>query len=164
MNVLSTSDIKALCDNMYHQVSNSDSEFKEHIELLYRYGLRVSEVVQVDNIKKTEAGELLVFMKKTKLFRVIPADYFTQSFNVNNFLSMNELSYISEVNIQRLITRVNPYRQLFVGGKKIVTHVFRHNFAKQKMIELNSVEKVNLLLSEKTVSICQNYIDSVIYY
>lgn len=164
MYVLSDQEIDDLCQKIISEAYNQGSLFTKHYELMYKFGLRVSEVCGVDNISVTGTGDVLIYMKKTRKYRLIKKEDFQVNFDIEIFLASNNLTYYSEQNIKREITNLSPYRRLFCGNKNIVTHIFRHNFAKQKFIQLQNIASVNYLLQESNLSICENYINSKIYY
>lgn len=164
MKILSDQEINDACAEVLNRALLEDSFYITHLELLFRYGLRISEVVQDDKIYKTSSGELFVWMKKTKRYRVIPQDDFIDNLDTGLLLSKNTMQNINEQNLKRLISYYLAYRQLFIGSKNIVSHLFRHNFAKQKFARLESVRLVNELLQEVSENVCEGYINSEIWY
>ena len=164
MYILSDKEINQECLSILDRFSNDNHFYKPHIQLLYNCGLRISEIVQKDNIYRTEYGDLFVWMQKTNRYRIIKKNEFTESFDLENLLQLNQLNYVNEKNISGAIKYFSNYRQLFVGNKEIVTHIFRHNYAKQKYIELESYPLVNEHLQEQNLSVCEKYVNSKIYY
>lgn len=166
MNVieLSINEIDDLCRLLALRVERNFWQYSVHVNLMFRYGLRIGETFLSDGLLKGQNSELIVTMPKTGFTRIIEADEFTERLNIDNLLALNSLQYINVVNLSRILKQVSPYRNLFTGTKPINSHIFRHNYAKQLFQEYNDIDVVHYRLSEQEVKSTENYINSKIYY
>lgn len=164
MTILDNNQINNECLFIKNRIINENNIYSEHIKLLYYTGIRISEVVQNENLYITTENDLFVFMPKTKRYRIIKYEPFLDEINLNLLLSINQSNYINEQNLKREIQKFSSYRRLYSGNKSIISHLFRHNFAKQQYEILKDYSKVNEKLQEQNLSVCINYIDSTIYY
>lgn len=161
---LTTEELDELCMHIRDRIITDYSHFTTHIQLMYRYGLRVSEVMQTDGFSFDAGSNLVVKLPKQNYIRIIQPDDFTLNLDIYNFQLINSLPSYNITALQRAIKRCSIYRRLYVGNKGINTHLFRHNFAKKQFRLLQSDEAVQAVMAEKSLQSAQRYITSKIYY
>ena len=164
MHILSTEEINNVCIEIKRRMDREYPIYSTHIELMFFYGLRVSETLLIDDLMMSDDNRLIVKMPKTGYSRVIDSDSYLRYFDLQELKFCNSLSFMNKRAIERAVKECVPYAALRCGSKGINTHIFRHNFAKQQYEKLQSIQAVNQLLQEKTLSVCENYITKKIYY
>lgn len=164
MRYLSNLELDQECIKIVNQVSQRYNYLLIHFQLMYKYGLRVSEVCGRDNFQRDAFGDVHVFMKKTEKTRILHKDSFLDSIDFELFHSLNDFRNVNETEVRRCFEKVTTYRRLFCGRKEIVTHLFRHNAIKKMFDLTNDINQVNDFIQEEDPQNTLQYVNSQIYY
>lgn len=164
MTILTPTEIQTEAERIIDNCSVLYPNYLKHFELMYRYGLRVSEVVQKTGINKDAALNLVVYMPKTKRNRIIERDAFIDTIAPDEFLSINTVWNMNTIKVRRAYERLMGYSQLFVGDKDISTHFLRHAAVKRYFNAPHTLSETNIWLGEVAPYNTQGYVNSEIYY
>lgn len=162
--VLTPAQVADVCNIVLTKSTADNSLYNYHYWALNAYGLRVSEVMQTERPYLDEYNRLHFHQPKVNRERIIyDVDEWELSI-VQRIYDLNNLTYINVRGMQREFARYNPYRLLYCGDKQISTHIFRHNYAKQRMELYEDFDRVHLELGELTPEVTEHYINSEIYF
>lgn len=132
-------------------------------KILYSHGFRIREVLEAKRWKLNENGIFRIETEKGSLPRFI-------NFNEIEKRYRNELDYANYndrlLNYSQVKRRFESYfsAQFFTeNNRKLITHLFRHNFVKQKYNQGLSVEEISKIIGEINSENTRGYVTSKIY-
>lgn len=133
-------------------------------EFMYKSGCRLSELTTPNNIILNQNGTFTVLAKKGGNNRTFTQDelgkelshYLVDDINVFTACNNSTASYYFKCFF--------PNYPVFVSGKIITTHLFRHSIIKS-MYDLNyTLEQISIFIGERDTKNTQGYIDSLLTY
>ena len=150
--------LQALVIRVFSNTSLSESD-KAVIEIMYNYGLRISEVLSINSSCINNRNQILVKgLKGSNNRLVVPvlyADYWkkVKMYNIDLHSSPGRFYYY------RLFKKLG-FSSLSAGNqKKSVTHSFRHNFVTEIVKETGNIETAKELIGHKNSNSTKYYDD-----
>lgn len=132
-------------------------------KILYTHGFRIREVLEAKRWKLNDNGIFRVETEKGSLPRFI-------NFNEIESRYRNELDYANYndklLNYSQVKRRFESYfnAQFFTeNNRKLITHLFRHNFVKKKFKQGLSIEEISKIMGEINPENIRGYVVSKIY-
>jgi len=132
-------------------------------KVLYDHGFRVNEVLEAERWKLNEHGIYRVTTEKKSLPRFLEFSQVEKRYR--NELNYNEYKG-KLLNYSQVRRRFESYfgATFFTNNnRRLITHLFRHNFVKKKFAEGLGVEKIAEIIGEVERKNVVNYIESKIY-
>ena len=161
---LTNNQINECCIFMRDAIIRDYPYYAPHANLIYNYGCRVGELFDFRISFDAEKTKVLIHPQKNNNIRVLPM----VNENVPKWVELLNITqdndYLNKRNFQRIIEKVNPYRQLFCGKKRIGAHIFRHNWIKKQYSDGKQIATIDQLLGYTKQTILDTYLTSVIYY
>jgi site-specific recombinase XerD len=130
--------------------------------LLYNHGFRVKEVLELDRWSDIVEGYYTVQTEKGSAERKIALNDIPSSFSRVLIYRKHGEEYCSYDTVKR---RFNAYfKATFCTSdkRKLATHLFRHNFVKQKYAQGMPVEHIAAIIGEKEAKNVMLYVNSEI--
>jgi len=161
--VLTNLQIDQTCLSILERTEKFDLYSYMVFETLYNTGLRISELLEYSRIQLVDANTALVRTQKFSNPRIIHISsinltYFENYVNNNLQNFIRSYSYYSS----KIIAFNNEYGNLFVEGKQITTHIFRHNFVKKLADSGLTVSEISTIIGERAEKNTLGYIHSKI--
>jgi len=132
-------------------------------KVLYDHGFRVSEVLEAERWNLNEHGIFRITTEKKSLPRFLELSQVEKRYR--NELTYNE--YKGQLlNYSQVRRRFDCYfgATFFTqNNRRLITHLFRHNFVKKKYAEGLGVEKIAEIIGEVEVKNVMGYVQSKIY-
>ena len=132
-------------------------------KILYDHGFRIKEVLEAKRWKLNDNGIFRVETEKGSLPRFINYSEIEGRYR-------NELDYANYtdklLNYSQVKRRFESYfnAQFFTeNNRKLITHLFRHNFVKQKYNQGLSIEEISKIIGEINKENTRGYVESKIY-
>lgn len=164
MTILSSADIDNVCLQIVDEVSRLYPYYEPHIKLLYDYGCRLGEVFEFRFSYDPEENKVLIIPQKNNNTRILTAVNFEASQHIENLLLQQDLFWLNKRNLQRIIEKCNPIRNLKCGDKNIGAHLFRHNWIRKQVAAGKQYTEINSMLGYTKQSVQDTYLAAVIYY
>lgn len=161
---LSNYDIDQVCISIKNDIVIKYPEYKSHINFMYLYGCRIGELFEFRINYDTQTDRVSIDPQKGNNTRILP----TFSFEVTDWIEEIQLTqnlfYLNKRNLQRIIEKVNPVRNLKCGNKNIGAHLFRHNWIKKRLGDGYTNAQLNEDLGYTNQTVADSYAISSIYY
>lgn len=164
MPILSNSDIDRACRNIMQAIDHEFPYYSDHIHILYDYGCRIGEVFDYRLSFSDEENQITIIAQKNNDIRKLTAVNFETSKRVENIVLSNDKFWLNEKNLQRIIKKCNPYRNLKCGSKNIGAHLFRHNWIRKQVEAGKQFTEIDLLLGYTSQSVQDTYLAATIHY
>ena len=164
MAIISENNIDDICLEIMDIVKNSYPYYVPHLYFMYHYGVRIGEVFDY-RIQLDASGNNIEIQaqKNNNIRQAPPADFTT-------FLILEKLHYsqnnqwLNKKNLERIIKKIMPIRNLKVGNKNVGAHLFRHNYIKKLRKNGLQSSTIDAMLGYTTQSISDTYAISKIYH
>lgn len=161
---LDLNEIDYTCRRIRDDITTNYPSYKSHVHFLYYYGCRIGELFNYRISLDSNNNKLLIDPQKKNNIRSLTIVSFDTLPFLEELQLLQETQHINKRNLQRIIEKVNIYRNLKTGNKKIGAHLFRHNWIKQQVALGKQFEEINQLLGYTSQSIQDTYLTSKIYY
>ena len=132
-------------------------------KILYTHGFRIREVLEAKRWKLNDNGIFRIETEKGSLPRFINYSEIERRYR-------NELDYANYedklLNYSQVKRRFESYfnAQFFTeNNRKLITHLFRHNFVKKKFKQGLSIEEISKIMGEINPENIRGYVVSKIY-
>lgn len=162
--VLTLNEIDFACRQIKENIEKDFPYYKSHAHFLYYYGCRIGELFNFRISYDSNNNKLLIDPQKKNNVRSLTIISFDTLPYLEELQLLQETQHINKRNLQRIIEKVNIYRNLKTGNKKIGAHLFRHNWIKKQVADGKQFEEINQLLGYTSQSIQDTYLTSKIYY
>lgn len=130
---------------------------KAVIELMYLYGLRISEVLSIKSTDVSTIGHIKIRSKKGSNFRVITSLYFPSYWSLEFRLSLPLSDYYSRFYFYRLFKKMGYYQKLSGHNNFSVTHYFRHRLVTDLKSQGFSLQDIKDFLGHKSIKSTEYY-------
>lgn len=132
-------------------------------DLLYKYGFRVNEVLELDRWSLNESGKFEVETEKKSRKRILLPALVPQEFIVA--LSRKRKGEVySTYDVVKNRFQVYSTKSLYYSERKrICTHVFRHNYVKKMYKNGYSIDEISEKIGEVEPKNTEGYLTSIIY-
>ena len=131
---------------------------------MYLTGLRANEVLNFELWQVDEHQNLIVQTLKKSNPRTFSINEVSSIFADLLIYDNTRLITFNYKYLQRHFNKFVHYQKLYTGNKKISTHLFRHNKAKQLKQSGFTDIQIQTYLGEKDIKNALTYINSDIYY
>lgn len=131
---------------------------KAVIELLYLYGLRVSELLSVLPTDVAESGHILIRGSKGSGNRFILSLYFKDFWQRNLKYSLPLSQYFSRFYFYRLFKKLGFYSKYGNNVNMSVTHYFRHQLVLSLQEQGFSKEMISEFIRHKSTKSIEYYV------
>lgn len=161
---LSNQEIDNVCKELVNRISEKHPHYKSYINFIYMYGCRINELFDYRIFYNAETFTIEIIPQKknnNRYLRNVPLKAIKWVEEINQ---TQPLFYLNKRNLQRIIEKEMPIRNLKCGNKNIGGHLFRHNYIKKLVADGGQVENINLLMGYTTQTIADTYAISQIYY
>ncbi|HAO06206.1 MAG TPA: hypothetical protein DCQ50_04250 [Chryseobacterium sp.] len=161
---LDLNEIDHTCRQIRDDIIINYPYYKSHVHFLYYYGCRIGELFNYRISYDANSDKLLIDPQKKNNVRSLTIVSFDTLPMLEELQLKQDIQHINKRNLQRIIEKVNIYRNLKTGNKKIGAHLFRHNWIKKQVAAGKQFEEINQLLGYTSQSIQDTYLTSKIYY
>lgn len=161
---LTNSEIDNICKEIVSRISKDYPYYKSHVEFMYHYGCRIGELfdyrISFDGI----TGNVIIKPQKNNNDRVLSMVNARIPNIIEHINITQDNGYLNKRNLQRIIEKVHPYRNLKCGNKKIGAHLFRHNWVKKQVASGKQLVNIDRSLGYTAQTVADTYAISKIYY
>ena len=161
---ISDNEIDNICKDIVESIRVQYPYYYPHILFMYWYGCRIGELfdfrVRYDGLH----SKVIIRPQKNNNDRILDIVNFEVPAVIEQINLTQYNSYINKRNLQRIIEKVHPYRQLKCGNKKIGAHLFRHNFIKKSVASGSQIVNLDKEMGYTNQTVADTYLISKIYY
>lgn len=141
------------------QNSNVGYSDKAVIEIMYNFGLRISEVLQINSSSVNSRNQIVIKGLKGSSNRLITPVMFSDYWQKVRLYNCKDHSSPGRFYYYRLFRKLG-FISLAAGNEKnSVTHFFRHNFVTEIMKETENIEIAKELIGHKNSNSTKYYDD-----
>lgn len=161
--VLSNTEIDNICRLIVERTGNYDLYSYMVFETLYNTGLRINELIDYSRLELIDTNTVLIQTQKFSNPRIIHLSEFNITY-IENFVNNNLRNFIRSYSYysSKITAYNNEYPNLYVEGKKVTTHIFRHNYVKKLSDSGLSVTEISAIIGERDNKNTLGYIYSQI--
>lgn len=163
-NFLTYSDIDSVCLEIINRIEIDYPYYLPHVRFMYYYGCRIGECFdyRINFVPASLSVQIIAQKKNNIRYNAMVNDEIPGI--IEQIQITQENNYINKRNLQRIIEKVNPYRDLKCGNKKIGAHIFRHNWIRKQVISGRQYETINEMLGYTTQKVQDTYLTQKIYW
>lgn len=143
--------------NLYQRPDIATTD-KAVIELLFLYGLRISEVLNIKATDVTPWGAIVIHTSKTKMTRVVVSPNFGQYWYHILRQSLPLSQIYSRFYYYRLFRKLGYYAQYGNNENFSVTHYFRHEIVRNMEKEGIPREVISHFLAHRAKTSIESYV------
>ena len=164
MEVITSQTIESICWGMLQYVRKSYPYYYPHLYFMYHYGCRIGEVFEY-RISSDSSGTLIAIdAQKNNNVRLLPPVDDDTFLLLEKLQLSQDLGWLNKKNLERIIKKINPVRDLKIGNKNVGAHLFRHNYVKKLVATGLQYMSIDTIMGYTTQSVSDNYAVSTIYY
>lgn len=161
---ISENEIDDICKSIVESIRVKYPYYYPHILFMYWYGCRIGELfdfrIRYDGLN----SKVIIRPQKNNNDRVLDIVNFEVPGVIEQINLTQYNGYINKRNLQRIIEKVHPYRNLKCGNKKIGAHLFRHNFIKKSFASGSQIVNLDNEMGYTNQTVADTYLVSEIYY
>lgn len=132
-------------------------------QLMFDTGCRVNETIEINRWNIINSTQITLKPQKGNLIRTFNQADLDPEF-INSIQNNLPISYNLTTDKLRYSLKTHFVNYgFYIGNKKSVSHIFRHNFAKQLKLRGFTDNQIKLSLGEKNLSSAVGYIYSDVY-
>lgn len=161
---IGTQDIDAICRQIITNVSEVCPVYLPHVLFMYHYGCRIGELFDFRIWFEPETATVCINPQKKNNLRRLPMVHNDTPQWIEKINLLQEEFHINKRNLQRVIEKAHPVRNLKCGQKNIGAHIFRHNYIKKLVAEGKQVTSIDRMLGYTWQTVGSTYATSKIYY
>lgn len=164
MNVITRAYTDDICRQILEEIRNNYPYYYPHLYFMYHYGVRIGEVFDFRISIDSTGNYVKIIAQKNNNPRVLPPVDDDTFKNLEKLQLSQNLIHLNKKNLERLIKKVHPVRNLRVGNKNVGAHLFRHNYIKKLVTSGQQFMTIDAMMGYTTQSISDTYAVSKIYY
>ena len=161
---ISDNEIDNICMSIVESIRMKYPYYYPHILFMYWYGCRIGELfdfrIRYDGLN----SKVIIRPQKNNNDRVLDIVNFEVPAVIEQINLTQYNSSINKRNLQRIIEKVHPYRNLKCGNKKIGAHLFRHNFIKKSIASGSQIVNLDNEMGYTNQTVADTYLISQIYF
>lgn len=161
---ISDNEIDNICRDIVESIRVNYPYYYPHILFMYWYGCRIGELfdfrIRYDGLN----SKVIIRPQKKNNVRVLDIVNFEVPAVIEQINLTQYNSSINKRNLQRIIEKVHPYRNLKCGNKKIGAHLFRHNFIKKSIASGSQIVNLDNEMGYTNQTVADTYLISQIYF
>lgn len=161
---ISDNEIDDICKSIVNSIKLKYPYYYPHILFMYWYGCRIGELFDFRIRYDGFNSKVIIRPQKNNNDRVLDIVNFEVPAVIEQINLTQYNSYINKRNLQRIIEKVHPYRNLKCGNKKIGAHLFRHNFIKKSIASGSQIVNLDNEMGYTNQTVADTYLISQIYY
>ena len=164
MKVITTQDIESICSGMLQTVSRLYPYYYPHLYFMYHYGCRIGEVFEY-RISIDSSGTLIAIdAQKNNNVRLLPPVNDDTFVLLEKLQLSQDIGWLNKKNLERIIKKINPIRDLKIGNKNVGAHLFRHNYVKKLVSTGFQYMSIDSMMGYTTQSVSDTYAVSQVHY
>lgn len=164
MTILTSAEIDNICTDIYKAIFANHPYYRPHIYFMYNYGCRIGEVFNYRISPDSSGNNICIFAQKNNNQRILPPKDDMTFYYLERLQLSQDNAWLNKKNLERIIKKSNPIRNLKIGNKNVGAHLFRHNFVKQLVADGLQYMTIDNLMGYTTQSVSDTYAVSNIYY
>ena len=164
MKVISSQEIDSICSGMLQNVSRLYPYYYPHLYFMYHYGCRIGEVFDYRISLDSSSTLIAIDAQKNNNVRLLPAVNDDTFLLLEKLQLSQDLGWLNKKNLERIIKKINPVRDLKIGNKNVGAHLFRHNYVKKLVSQGLQYMSIDSMMGYTTQSVSDTYAVSKIYY
>lgn len=164
MTQLRSAEIENICFEIYEEIYNKYPYYRPHLYFLYYYGVRINEVFNYRISIASTGSQISILPQKNNTERILPVIDEKTFYWVEQLQLSQENQWLNKKNLERIIKKIMPIRNLRVGNKNVGCHLFRHNYIKKLVANGFQFMTIDSMLGYTTQSVADTYAISVIHY
>ena len=161
---ISDNEIDNICRDIVESIRMQYPYYYPHVLFMYWYGCRIGELFDFRIRYDGFNSKVIIRPQKNNNDRVLDIVNFEVPAVVEQINLTQYNSYINKRNLQRIIGKVHPYRNLKCGNKKIGAHLFRHNFIKKSVASGSQIVNLDNDMGYTNQTVADTYLISQIYF
>ena len=127
------------------------------IELLYSFGLRITETLEIQPFNISNTGHIFLTTSKTSEPRIIQPVYSKHFWHSNNLAYLPLSKTYSRFYFYHLFKKLGFYQKYGDNINNSVTHYFRHQLVRNLLKQGFSRESISLFLAHRTFKTLKYY-------
>lgn len=164
MTYLTNTEIDIICLAIIQRIKKDYSYYYPHILVMYYTGCRIGELFDYHINFNGTTGKIEIQPQKKNNLRVLPMYIAEMPQLIESINLVQDNFWLNKRNLQRIIEKVHPIRNLKCGNKKIGAHLFRHNWIKKQLESGQQITSIDSNLGYTKQTIADTYAISRIYY
>lgn len=161
---LTDKEIDNVCKELVEKISAKYPSYKAYINFLYTYGCRINELFDFRINYNVDTNTIEIIPQKKNNTRYLRNVSLQAIQWVEEINLTQSLFHLNKRNLQRIIEKEMPIRNLKCGNKNIGGHLFRHNYIKKLVNDGAQYGNIDLLMGYTNQSVVDTYAISQIYY
>lgn len=157
-------DIDNICLQILEEIRQNYSYYYPHVYFMYYYGVRIGEVFNYRIGLDSTGKRISIDAQKNNNVRILPPVNDLTFYYLERLQITQDNNWLNKKNLERIIKKVNPVRNLRIGHKNVGAHLFRHNYVKKLVSDGKQFQTIDLLMGYTTQSVSDTYARSKIYY
>lgn len=163
MRLINSVELNDILSNNLEQLKYNYFDRAYSFELMFKTGCRVNETLELNRWNIINDNEISLQPQKGNLLRV-----FNKSIFENNFINAIENNLPISTNLTTDKLRYNLQQHFLdygfiIGKKRSISHIFRHNYAKQLKLNGSTDLEIKSIMGEKKLSSAMAYIYSDVF-
>ena len=145
------------------RIKKYDNQMYPIYLMLYDHGFRIKEVLEADRWILSNNGIFTIKTEKKSMPRNLEFEKVDKKYR-------DELDWSGYKGSLRNYTQIKRRFETYFGAnfftennRKLITHLFRHNFVKKKYNEGLSIEEISKIIGEVNEANTRGYVESKIY-
>lgn len=156
--IVNLEQLNNIVNSVMSNVGPEDYYLQTAIGAMFSAGLRSNEATNIGLHKILTEHSVAIYQQKTKAFRIVPREYFTDNF-INLLSASPRLPRLSsERQLRYFVNRCFGNFQLQVDNKMLSTHIFRYAFIRNLQSQGQEIENIQLLMGHSDKKITQQYL------
>ena len=118
MNNLTGSDIQDICWRILQDIKIKFPYYYPHVYFMYHYGCRIGEVFNYRISLDSSGNNISIDAQKNNNQRILPPKDSDTFYQLEKLQLSQNTSWLNKKNLERIIKKSNPIRDLKIGNKK----------------------------------------------
>lgn len=164
MAILLSSEIHDICWRILQDIKTQYPYYYPHVFFMYHYGCRIGEVFNYRISLDSSGNNISIDAQKNNNQRILPAKDSDTFYQLEKLQLSQNNTWLNKKNLERVIKKVHPIRDLKIGNKNVGAHLFRHNYVKKLVADGLQFTTIDQIMGYTTQSVSDTYAVSKIYY
>lgn len=164
MTILPSSEIHDICWRILQDIQTQYPYYYPHVYFMYHYGCRIGEVFNYRIYLDSSGNNLCIDAQKNNNQRILPPTDSDTLYQLERLQLSHNNTWLNKKNLERVIKKVHPIRDLKIGNKNVGAHLFRHNYVKKLVADGLQFTTIDQIMGYTTQSVSDTYVVSKIYY
>ena len=164
MKILTDNEIDDICTIIVERSKNDFPDFYPHISTLYLTGCRIGEVFNNRLSFDEKKQQISIIAQKKNYVRYCDNVAEKNNITLKKLTKRQDLQHLNIRNLQRVLKKLMPIRDIRCGKKNIGAHIFRHNYIRKLFAQGKTIEEIDRHLGYTSQTVADTYLSATIHY